>query len=209
MSVTDESRGVSYFMGGKTPSATGDEDLSASVREYSWQNGKLRKKKLPPLPAACAEGVAALVDGKIVVGAGVTERSGELVTLRKIFVLDPAKNAGTWRGIDFPAQARGRMHAVCGVRGGDFYLFGGRDFARDETEKAGRVFGLDFLKDAWVLSLSEGKWQRLNDLPTGLSAAPSPALPVGMGHFMILGGVSAELLQEQVALRPDVNGAGL
>lgn len=208
MSLTDEARGVTYFFGGKTLSAEGEEVITSEVWEFSRKNGKLHKKSLPALPESCAEGVAVLVNGKIVVGAGVTETDGKLSTLRQFFVWDPADDSATWRVMDFPEDARGRMHAVSGVRDGKFYLFGGRDFADSDDEKEGRIFGLDFLKDAWVLDFAAEKWTRLSDLPEGLSAAPSTALAVGASHLVIMGGVSADFLKKQVALRPEINGQG-
>lgn len=208
MSVTDEERGVAYFLGGKVPSVDGVESFSDEVWEISWRDGQVQQKSLPPMPQACADGVSALVDGQIVVGAGDFLDGNEPVTLRKFFVLDPKNAAAGWRVIEFPAGARGRMHATCGVRGGDFYLFGGRDFASGDEEKDERVFGLDFLKDAWVLKVATGEWKRLADLPAGLSAAPSTALPVGVGHFFIFGGVGVKLMKKQMALRPETKGQG-
>ncbi|RYE39254.1 MAG: hypothetical protein EOP21_10955, partial [Hyphomicrobiales bacterium] len=50
--------------------------------------------------------------------------------------------------------------------------------------------------------------RRLADLPYGISAAPSSAVPTGATHLALLGGVSVEFLKAQIAARPDLNGQG-
>ena len=60
------------------------------------------------------------------------------------------------------------------------------------------------------LSLKGAKpeWKRLADLPQGMSAAPSAALPAGVSHLLMLGGVSADYWRQQFEDRPELNGAG-
>ncbi|HBF17396.1 MAG TPA: hypothetical protein DDW37_07155, partial [Verrucomicrobiales bacterium] len=108
------------------------------------------------------EGVAAIVNGQVLVGSG---GDGE-ETQREFFKMmrsDPAMLE--WESLGWPEGARGRMYPVAGVKGGKFYLFGGRDFAESEEQKANRIEGLDFLKDCWELDVSLGSWKRLADLP--------------------------------------------
>ncbi|WP_435893893.1 sodium:solute symporter family transporter [Oceaniferula spumae] len=215
MSVTNESRGVVYFIGGKTmDAASGKEIALAAVWEFSMANGKLLTKKLPPLPVACSEGVGELVDGKIIVGTGVTNRSADpaegMVVQRKLFTFDTTDvTAGSWGGIELPEAARGRMYAVAGVRGSQFYLFGGRDFAASDGDMPDRIFGLDFLKDAWVFNVPSASWKQLADMPEARSAAPATAVPVGVSHLLMMGGVPVEFLREQIEARPDKNGQGM
>lgn len=215
MSVTDEARGVSYFIGGKAVNpATGKEVALATAWEFSMKNGKLLTKKMLSLPYPCCEGVADMVDGKIVVGTGVTNRSANpaegMKILRKMLTLDPSNvSEKSWGEIELPVAARGRMYAVAGVRGSKFYLFGGRDFAVSEEAMPDRIFGLDFLKDAWVLDVGTETWKQLADMPVARSAAPSTAVPVGVSHFLMMGGVPVDFLREQIKARPDTNGQGM
>ncbi len=114
-----------------------------------------------------------------------------------------------WESLGWPEGARGRMYPVAGVKGGKFYLFGGRDFAESEEQKANRIEGLDFLKDCWELDVSLESWKRLTDLPEAKSAAPSMAVPIGASSLLMLGGVSVEFWKDQVAARPEMNGQGM
>lgn len=213
MSVTDETRGVCFFMGGKNlNSSSGKEEAIAAVWKVSMRGGQIIQEEMSPMPAACSEGVAGLVNGAIVVGTGVTNGPDKMPVLRKVFIseidsVESRKQA--WREVGLPGSARGRMHAVAGVLHGDFYIFGGRDYAAEVDDAHHRVFGLDFLDDAWSLDVSAGSWKRLSDMPQALSAAPSTAIPVGVSHFLMLGGVSAPFLKEQITARPETNGQGL
>lgn len=200
MSVSFED-GTSWFMGGKN-----DEGCSSVGWMVKMKGGKVAISQVLPLPAPMAEGVAAVVDGTIVVGAG-TDGSE---TLREVYWLEhfPAA-ASKWRSCGWPDGARGRMYPVAGVRDGKFYLFGGRDFADSEGETGERIFGLDWLSDCWELDVAAGEWRRLADLPEGRSAAPSMAVPVGASSFLMLGGVTVDFLKAQVAARPELDGQGM
>jgi SSS family transporter len=200
MSVSLKS-GKCLFMGGKNEAAS-----RAEVLELSMALGKVKISRIGNLPRAIAEGVAAVVDGEILVGSG---GDGEK-THREIFKLvRPNLTTVRWESLGWPEDARGRMYPVAGVKGGKLYLFGGRDFAESEEKDINRIFGLDFLKDCWELNLSLGTWRRLADLPEAKSAAPSMAVPIGASSLLMLGGVSVEFWEDQVAARPEINGQGM
>lgn len=200
MSVSLKS-GQCLFMGGKN-----EEGSRAEVLELSMASGKIKMTDIGNLPEVMAEGVAALVNGEVLVGSG---GDGE-ETQREFFKMtrsDPAMVE--WESLGWPEGARGRMYSVAGVKGGKFYLFGGRDFAESEEKKANRIEGLDFLKDCWELDVSSGAWKRLADLPEARSAAPSMALPIGASSLLMLGGVPVEFWKDQVAARPEIKGQGM
>ncbi len=200
MSVSLE-RGVALFMGGKN-----GEEMRGDLIQVSMRDGKLNLDEWGSLPRKMAEGVAGVVAGEVVVGAGGA--NGE--TLKEFYLLSdfgPKKVA--WKSLGWPEGARGRTYAVGGVRGGKFYLFGGRDFEDSKEEKEERIFGLDWLKDCWELDVDSGGWSRLADLPEARSAAPAMALPVGASSFLMLGGVTVDFLKEQMAARPEINGQGM
>ncbi len=200
MSVSLET-GKSLFIGGKN----GDGFLG-KVWELSVSSGKLEIIGIGNLPAAMAEGVAAVVAGDVLVGAGGdgVETQKEVFRMKR---LDP--EVIEWESLGWPNGVRGRMYPVGGVKGEKFYLFGGRDFAESEEAKKDRIFGLDFLKDCWELDVAKGQWKRLADLPEARSAAPSMAAPVGASSLLMFGGVPVEFLREQVAARPEFNGQGM
>ena len=200
MSVSLKS-GKCLFMGGKNEAAS-----RAEVLELSMALGKVKISRIGNLPRAIAEGVAAVVDGEVLVGSG---GDGEK-THREIFKLvRPNLTTVRWESLGWPEDARGRMYPVAGVKGGKLYLFGGRDFAESEEKDINRIFGLDFLKDCWELNLSLGTWRRLADLPEAKSAAPSMAVPLGASSLLMLGGVPVDFWRAQVAARPEINGQGM
>ena len=193
--------GQCLFMGGKNAAGS-----RAEVLELSMTSGKVKITPIGTLPKVMAEGVAAIVNEQVLVGSG---GDGEK-TQREFFKMtrsDPAMVE--WESLGWPEGARGRMYPVAGVKGGKFYLFGGRDFAESEELKANRIEGLDFLKDCWELDVSLGSWKRLADLPEAKSAAPSMAVPIGASSLLMLGGVSVEFWKDQVAARPEINGQGM
>lgn len=200
MSVSLKS-GQCLFMGGKNAAGS-----RAEVLELSMSSGKVKITPIGTLPKVMAEGVAAIVNGQVLVGSG---GDGEK-TQREFFKMtrsDPAMLE--WESLGWPEGARGRMYPVAGVKGGKFYLFGGRDFAESEEQKANRIEGFDFLKDCWELDVSLRSWKRLADLPEAKSAAPSMAVPIGASSLLVLGGVSVEFWKDQVAARPEINGQGM
>ena len=189
--------GSCWFMGGKNDSGCLRESYQVKV-----ENGEVIVGRAPSLPVPFAEGLAAVVDGTLIVGAGTNGDE----TIREFYSMN---DESEWETLSWPEGARGRMYAVGGVKGGTFYLFGGRDNADSEEEKEDRIFGLDFLKDAWELNVSSGQWKRLADMPEARSAAPSMAVPAGASSFLMLGGVTVPFLAEQVAARPELNGQGM
>ena len=200
MSVSLE-RGVALFMGGKNEAGERDDLIHVSIRD-----GKLNLDSWGVLPRKIAEGAAAVVAGKVVLGAGV---SGGKTSLESFVLEEFNPKEVEWKSLGWPEGARGRMYPVAGARGGKFYLLGGRDNADSEEEKEDRIFGLDFLKDAWELNVASGQWKRLADMPEARSAAPSQAVPVGVSSFLMLGGVTVDFLREQVAARPELSGQGM
>lgn len=200
MSV-DLPTGRCLFMGGENGEGARDE-----VIEISMTGGALSVEVVVKLPHPITTGVAGWVDGQVLVGGGSDgERTRrELYRMRR---RDPKWIE--WEALGWPEGARGRMHAVAGVREGRFYLFGGRDKAAGDEEADERIFALDWLRDCWELEVATGKWRRLADLPEGRSAAPVKAMPVGGDSFLVLGGVTVPLLREEVRKRPEINGQGM
>ena len=104
------------------------------------------------------------------------------------------------------------MHSVAGSHDGKIFLFGGRDSQSDSElehpEDRLEAEELDFLRDCYRFDPDAGRWTRIADLPQGSSAAPYRAIPSGSSHLLMLGGVTAPYVEEQVAARPEINGQG-
>ena len=226
MSVILPSRGSSLFIGGKAEAAT-DAVWEVAVDG----SGTLSFTPRVKYPMPIAEGVAGVVGNKVIVVGGVTNNEGRgFRTVQEAYFLDTSKDEREWAWEALPwieaaenktwedylwsikKKARGRAYAVSGVRSDQFYVFGGRDYAVSTDPAPERVHQekLDILSDCYVLSLKGPKpaWKRLADLPRGMSAAPSAALPVGVSHLLMVGGVSAQYWRQQFEDRPDLNGAG-
>ena len=213
MSVTFPRRGSTLFIGGK------HQEAFADVWEIgSDSTGAITCSPRVKLDLPLAEGTVGLIGEKVVVAGGVTNRQGGgFETVQKAYMLDTSKEEGEWEWepLSWPKMkdgtpARGRAYAVSGVKGDKFYLFGGRDHAASGDPAPERVHQekLDILSDCHVLDLKAGTWQQIADLPQGMSAAPSAAIPVGVSHFLMLGGVSADYWRQQFEDRPELNGAG-
>ncbi len=211
--------GSGLFMGGKRMDGKGEIAL-ASVRVVSLRDGKLSIQDAPALPEDRSEGVAEVVGDLVIVAAGVTNSADgkSFRVLQSALALDTSKPRDEWKWETLPwpesspgVPARGRMYPISGARDGNFYLFGGRDFPDpavpdDQTDE--RIFGADFLRDAYAFDAAKRQWRRLADMPHGLSAAPSTAVPTGATHLAVLGGVPVRFLKEQLAARPESNGQG-
>jgi len=213
MSVTLPRRGSTLFIGGK------HQEAFADVWEIgSDSTGAITCSPRVKLDLPLAEGTVGLIGEKVVVAGGVTNRQGGgFEPVQKAYMLDTSKEEGEWKWESLPwpkmkdgTPARGRAYAVSAVKGDKFYLFGGRDQASSDEPAPERVHQekLDILSDCHVLELKTGTWQQIADLPQGMSAAPSAAIPVGVSHFLMLGGVSADYWRQQFEDRPELNGAG-
>ncbi|MDP7107844.1 MAG: hypothetical protein QGH41_12240, partial [Roseibacillus sp.] len=215
MSVTLPSRGSALFIGGKEKAAT-DAVWEVTANEA----GELTFSPRVKYPLPIVEGVAGVVgETVIVVGGATSKEGGGFRTAQEAYMLDTSRKEGEWKWEPLPwpqsgegEMARGRAYAVAGVRGDQLYMFGGRDYADSAEPAPERVHQekLDILTDCYALSLKGEKssWKRLAALPKGMSAAPSAALPVGVSHLLMLGGVSADYWRQQFEDRPELNGAG-
>ncbi|MEM7698924.1 MAG: sodium/solute symporter [Verrucomicrobiota bacterium] len=185
-----------------------DNQPTRSVIEVRVEQGKLRIDELPPLPIPLAEMSGVTLNQSIYLFSGRTTRGTAKVALR----LDLNANPPKWETLAWPEGARGRMHSVAGARDGMIYLFGGRDRMSEQAarfpEDRFEPEQLDFLRDAYRFDPVSEEWQKLADLPEGLSAAPATAIPAGNSHLLVLGGVAVGFLEKQLAARPEMKGQG-
>jgi SSS family solute:Na+ symporter len=181
---------------------------TTDVLELKVLDEKVSMRKLPSLPIALAESSGLTVGNTIYVFSGKSTDG----TVRKAFRLDFGRSPLKWEELSWPEGARGRMHSVAGLHDGKVFLFGGRDQQSDSElehpEDRSEAKKLDFLRDCFRFDPDTGKWTRIADLPQGSSAAPYRAIPSGSSHLLMLGGVTAPYVEEQLKARPKINGQG-
>lgn len=170
--------GVSVSDGQGVICLGGSNELSHTRTAFRlrWQNHRLHRDLLPPLPLTLANACGALIGKQLYVAGGIQQPESK-TPLKSVFRLDLSKPHSIWESLD-PLPGRGRMLAMAAGASGSFWVIGGVDLDRSGQ----RVY----LKDGFRLSPSQG-WISIPELPHALAAAPSP-LPSLSGQFRILGG---------------------
>ncbi len=204
VSVSMPQRGSVVMVGG----SNGQNEPTTTVTELRWEENMPIFETLPPLPIPLAEMSGVALGNSIYIFSGRTTEGTTQVAYR----LDLDASRPVWETLPWPEGARGRMHSVAAERDGKIYLVAGRDFMSEgepeHPEDRMEPYGLDFLRDGYRYDPAKNEWERLADLPHGLSAAPMNAVPAGNAHLLVLGGVNVDFLEEQLAARPDLNGQG-
>jgi SSS family transporter len=138
-------------------------------------------EQLPDLPHPLAYASGAVL-GDLALVIGGTRKPDATVAENLLLALDLRDPALGWRVIS-QLPAPGRIMPSVGVRDGRFFVFSGASLAADAEGKPARTY----LTDAWSFRPDEG-WRRLADLPRAAVAAPSPAIPVGTSHLLVVAG---------------------
>jgi len=199
---------TSLFLGGSR-TVDGKEIFSDAVYEVGVKNGSVSYQKVASLPVAVSSMTAVTLGTHVYVFSG---RSAD-GTSCTAWVLDTSasdRSQWQWKSLpwpqfspDLPARARGVF--TMGVRDGKIYVFGGRarhvpNDPRVAAEDINEIHGLDTFRDGYAYTPGKeavelGSWKRIADLPMGLSAAPSTAVPAGASHLLMLGGVDMAFLR--------------
>ena len=207
VSLPDQNHSIVMLGGSGSDNAPTTDVLSLTLKLVN-KDLEVNLRELPSLPVALAESSGLVVDNKIYIFSGRSTGG----TVRKAFRLDFGRSPLKWEELPWPEGARGRMHSVAGSHDGKIFLFGGRDFQSDSElehpEDRLEAEKLDFLRDCYRFDPDTGKWTRIADLPQGSSASPYRAIPSGSSHLLMLGGVTAPYVEEQLAARPEINGQG-
>ena len=144
----------------------------------------------PNLPVPLANMTGAIVDGVFYILGGQQTPTGISENLFIWMDLKKPKQELKWEtGKAFPGKHR--IQAVAASHQNEFYLFSG--FHLSENESGGLERSL--LLDAYRFNPETDSWIRLNDLPRGVAAAPSPAFSLGKSHILISGGLDENTLQ--------------
>lgn len=159
---------------------------SDEQRHYSdafrltWSTNKLVTSDLPPLPTTFANGCGALVgDWLYVMGGQETPQSTE--ALRATWRINLGADAPRWESVP-KLPGPGRIFATAASLGGRFWVLGGAELFKDSDDKPSRRY----LTDAYAFDPDNG-WSRIANLPSPVTAAPSPA-PTDERGFYLLGG---------------------
>lgn len=182
--------------------AIGGSDADRHVPDVNlitWDGEQTHVVAAPDLPFPLANATGAWLDGKIYVAGGI--QSPDATAPEQVFLmLDWEHDAQEWELLD-PWPGPARMLAVSGVIGDAFYLMSGVDLRPDSSGRPARVF----LNDAYRYQEHEG-WTRIADLPHAVAAAPSPAIPSGQNHLLVVGGDDGQHFFNQAALRENHPG---
>ncbi len=184
------------FIGGSGPEGGFHSDVS----EVKWDGNRLMSMPLPSLPMALATACGAALGDTLYLAGGTSD---DQTAVKSFLRLDLSAKVPRWESLPWPIGAPGRILAVAGVLDGKFHLFSGADLGADTWDKR------TYLRDAWSFDPATGKWSRLADLPHETVAAPSPAIPVGPNHLLVLGGSNRAFVETQRSLRPATDGNGL
>jgi len=157
----------------------------ADVFLLTWADGKIDRKTLPALPKACFNTAAAMLNSTIYV-AGGQESPDARRAMTNFWSLDLSQDESEWIELD-PWLGPARILPVATVQDGSFFLFSGCELFTDENGNIKR----NYLTDAYQFkpdSGATGRWKKIADLPAPVTAAPTPAIPAGQTHILILGG---------------------
>ncbi|NWK54754.1 sodium/solute symporter [Verrucomicrobiaceae bacterium N1E253] len=220
-SVTLPARKTALFIGGNRSTDAGMYH-SPKVFEVSQTNAGIAINEVASLPDGISAAGTAIIGNTVFVFSGASEK-GSLASCWALDTSAKDNSTWTWQAMPWPESAPGiparpREHCITGVQDGKWYVFAGRTAIDESIETdasdRNRMHGVDFLRDAYVYSppakgaIHTGSWKRVADLPHGLSAAPQSAVPAGVSHLLVLGGVDVPFLRQQKKDRPELNGQG-
>jgi SSS family transporter len=137
--------------------------------------------QLSPLPRPLAYASAVLIEQKVYLMGG-THRPDDTVASAELLCFDLANPGYGWMKLD-PLPGPGRILPVVATHEGKLLVFSGASLAAGADGKPVRTY----LRDAWSYQPEKG-WSRLADLPRAAVAAPSPAIPAGKSHLLVIGG---------------------
>lgn len=173
VSVTTE-QGL-FCAGGSDEKRHSDE-----VFLLKWEDGRIVREELPPLPRPAAMAAGAVMGNRVYVAGGLeSPESVEASTAFWAFDLDQPSDG--WKSLpSWPGP--GRFQAVAAGCEEEFYLFSGI-----HKVKSAKGIETAYLRDAYRYTEAAG-WEKLPDLPVPAAAAASPA-PVDQGRIYLIGGV--------------------
>ena len=141
---------------------------------------ELKTRDLPPLPSPCAYLSGAQIGSKVYVAGGIAKPDA-VRTMRTFWSLDLKNLDAGWQVLE-PWPGNGRMLAVTAAVDGSFYLSGGCDLHPGPDGKPMRAYQ----NDSYRYTPGRG-WTKIATAPTGIVAAPVPAVVAGKS-IIVFGG---------------------
>lgn len=173
------------LVGGNNHSGYTDQVIS-----YEWDGKQLKMERYPSLPSPLSNMCGTLVGDLIIISGGHT--SATSAPLNTCLALDLTNLKRGWFALtDIPGP--GRLLPVCATNDGKYYVFSGETSLTNNIGENYRYI----LQDAYCLTLGKssneykGKWEKLAEMPKGVSAGPSPAPYFPDKGFILWGGVDA------------------
>ncbi len=181
-----ESRAVGYGVSLSLPEGIlciGGADATKHLTDVFLLNldgDKLTTKDLPKLPKPFAYLSGAMIGSTVYVAGGI-DKPDALRAMRTFWSLDLKNVDQGWQELE-PWPGPGRMLAVTAVVDGAFYLSGGCDLWPGPDGKPMRTYQ----NDTFRYRPGDG-WKQVASAPTGIVAAPVPAI-VENGKIIVFGG---------------------
>ena len=158
-----------------------DTRHSAETFLLRQRGGKVEIERLADLPHPLAYAAGAVL-GDLALVVGGTRTPDATTAENLLLAFDLRSPEAGWKVIS-QLPGPGRILPTAGVRDGRFFVFSGASLAADAEGKPVRTY----LSDAWSFR-PDGGWRRLADLPRPAVAAPTPAIPVGAAHLLVVAG---------------------
>ena len=141
---------------------------------------ELKTRDLPLLPSPCAYLSGAQIGNTVYVAGGIAKPDA-VRTMRTFWSLDVKNLDAGWQVLE-PWPGNGRMLAVTAAVDGSFYLSGGCDLHPGPDGKPMRAYQ----NDSYRYTPGKG-WTKIATAPTGIVAAPTPAVVEGK-QIIVFGG---------------------
>ncbi|MGC3971457.1 MAG: hypothetical protein QM775_30190 [Pirellulales bacterium] len=159
--------------------ATATEHLT-DVFLLGLDGDKLTTRDLPNLPAPNAYMSGAQI-GSVIYVAGGLAKPDHIRTMRTFWSLDLKNLDAGWQVLE-PWPGNARMLAVTAAVDGKFYMSGGTDLWPGPERKSVRAYQ----NDSYCYTPGQG-WKKIASAPTGIVAAPTPAVVDGT-KIIVFGG---------------------
>jgi len=157
------------------------ERIYNDVFLLKWEQGQVVQQRLPDLPKATTFLSAAEIHDIIYVAGGQTTLNAG-TAVKNFWALDLSQANPQWKALQsWPGPAR--ILPVTGALNGEFYLVSGAELYTTQQGALRR----NYLRDAYAYHPETG-WRQIAEMPRPSVAAPTPMVPVGQSHLMVLGG---------------------
>lgn len=170
-----------------------EEGHQQKVYKLNFDEGKLKFENLPDLPSAIANTCAILLNDVLYVMGGITTADAK-TTSNNFWALDLGTHSAKWQSLpSWPGKSR--MLSVAGTDGNAVYLLSGVELIDGQRQ---------YLKDAFKYVPEKG-WEQIQDLPSAVAAAPSPAY-FANEQLLVFGGDDGVLAPKGAELKENHPG---